>query len=128
MKIKYLFLFNLFLFAFSQLKAQSNNEKCGVKIQDIKSQNVLGRNIGYVVKFDNDNEKTIDGIAWTAFYYDRFGELKGKKEGTWTSGNFIKPVPTNSTLTTTQTSWVKDADDVFITINKVHFTDGSTCK
>ena len=128
MKTKYLFLVNLFALSFSIVNAQSNSEKCDVKIQDIKSQNVLGRNIGYVVKFDNDNEKTIDGIAWTAFYYDRFGELKGKKEGMWTSGNFIKPVPTNSTLTTTQTSWVKGADDVYITITKVHFTDGSTCK
>ena len=128
MKIKFLFLVNIFVLSFSNVNAQSNSEKCDVKIQDIKSQNVLGRNIGYVVKFDNDNEKTIDGIAWTAFYYDRFGELKGKKEGTWTSGNFIKPVPANSTLTTTQTSWVKGADDVYITITKVHFTDGSTCK
>ena len=128
MKIKFLFLVNIFVLSFSNVNAQSNSEKCDVKIQDIKSQNVLGRNIGYVVKFDNNNEKTIDGIAWTAFYYDRFGELKGKKEGTWTSGNFIKPVPANSTLTTTQTSWVKGADDVYITITKVHFTDGSTCK
>lgn len=128
MKFKYLFLVNIFALSNSIVNAQSNKEKCGIKIQDIKSQNVLGRNIGYVVKFDNDNGKTIDGIGWTAFFYDRFGELKGQKEGTWTSGNFIKPVPPNSTITTTQTSWVKDADDAYIIINKVHFTDGSTCK
>jgi hypothetical protein len=79
MNTKYLLLINVFVFGFSVLKAQSNNEKCGIKIEDIKSQNVLGRNIGYIVKLENNNDKTVDGIAWTAFFYDRFGDLKGKK-------------------------------------------------
>ena len=117
-----------FLFNANFCKAQTHHDKCGIIVNDVKTQVVLGRNIGYILKLENTNEKTVDGISWTAFFYDRFGELKGTKEATWTSGNFIKPADTNAIITTTQGAWVKEADDIFITINKVHFIDKTTCK
>ena len=117
-----------FLFTSYYCKAQAHHNKCGIIVKDVKTQVVLGRNIGYFLKLENTNEKTVDGISWTASFYDRFGTFKGKKEGTWTSGNFIKPAEYNSIITTTQGAWVKDADDIFITINKVHFIDKTSCK
>ena len=84
--------------------------------------------MGYIVKFKNEETKTIDGIAWIANFYDRFGDFKGKKEGKWASGSLVKPAQPDDDFSISQGAWIKDADDVFITVTKIHYTDGTACK
>ena len=112
----------------SVAQTQSHQMKCDLELVTCKTQKVLGKNIGYVVEIKNGSSKEIDGVEWTAFFYTRFGKLKGKRQGDWTSGNFISPKDTDETFIEVESNFIDGADDVFITIKKVHYTDGSSCK
>lgn len=108
--------------------AQNHKMRCGLELVTCKTQTVLGKNIGYVVEIKNTSDKKVDGVEWEALFYTRFGDLKGKKKGNWTSGNFIKPKGKSESFLEVESSFIDGADDVFIVVKKVHYTDGSTCK
>ncbi len=91
------------------------------------SQNLLGRNVGYYVEIKNETEKEVDALEWEAIFYNNFDELLEKRNGTWSSGNIIKACKPDEIVKTLATVWVKNATKVFIKINRVHFTDGSSC-
>lgn len=99
-----------------------------MEIIKVYTQTVMGKNIGYSVEIKNSSDKTVDGIEWDAYFFNRFGDLKGKREGEWTSGNLIKPKTPGETLIDVSSNFVSGATDVFITIKRVHFTDGTLCK
>jgi hypothetical protein len=69
----------------------------------------------------------VDGIKWKANFYDNFEELKGTREGSWQSGNFISPIEIGETAQDLENVWVTGATKIFITVTKVHFTDGTSC-
>ena len=101
--------------------------KCGVNPQKAYSQNLLGRNVGYYVEIKNETDKEVDALEWEASFYNNFNELLEKRNGSWSSGNIIKPCKPDAVVKTLATVWVKKATKVFIKINRVHFTDGSSC-
>ena len=101
--------------------------KCGVNPINAYSQNVLGRNVGYYVEIKNETSKDFDAIEWEAHFYDNFDEFLEKKSGSWSSGNIIQPVKPDEVLKDLKMVWVKKATKVYIKVNRVHFTDGSSC-
>jgi hypothetical protein len=118
----------LISFGFNLLNAQTHKGKCGLDISKAYTQEAFGKNIGYYVEFKNNSNVAIDAIEWKAKFYDNFGVLKGERDGSWSSGNFISPVEPGETTKDLETNWVDKATKVFITIKKVHFTDDRTCK
>ncbi len=117
-----------FLMVPLSLFSQSHKGKCKIEVIKTYSQKTFGRNIGYYVELKNNSNKTVDAIEWEALFYNKFGELKGKKPGKWDSGNIIEPVDPGGSIEDLETSWIKDATDVYITIKRVHYTDGTSCK
>lgn len=75
----------------------------------------------------NNATREVDGIKWTAYFYNNFDDLKGTKLGSWESGNFISPVAAGESITDLEGAWVDGATKVYIKITRVHFTDGTTC-
>jgi hypothetical protein len=107
--------------------AQNHESRCSLTIVKTFTQNTFGKNIGYYVDFKNNSGTSVDGIKWTARFYDNFGELKGKRDGQWQSGNFMSPIAPGDTGSDLEGVWVDDATKVFITINSVHYTNGTSC-
>ncbi len=102
--------------------------KCGVIANKAYTQNILGKNAGYYVEFSNSSKKSVDALEWNAKFYNNFDELKGTKTGEWSSGNFISPITPGGTTKDLEGVWVDGATKVFISITRIHFTDGTTCK
>jgi hypothetical protein len=94
--------------------------KSGIEILKTYSQNVLGKNIGYYVEFKNNSPETVDGLKWIASFYDNFGELKGKREGSWESGNIISAMKPGDSTKDLEASYVDGGTKVFIRITQVH--------
>ncbi len=115
----------LILFSFTQ-DIPKHQGMANVVVLKAYSQNVLGKNVGYIVKFKNNASSEVDGLKWKAFFYDNFNDLQGESDGTWSSGNFINPIPKGETTEDVETAWVKDATKVFIKITRVHFTNGKS--
>ena len=115
----------LILFSFTQ-DIPKHQGMANVVVLKAYSQNVLGKNVGYIVKFKNNASSEVDAIKWKALFYDNFDDLKGESDGMWSSGNFINPIPKGETTEDVETAWVKDATKVFIKITRVHFTNGKS--
>ena len=78
-------LFYLMLFIGSSLTPPAHTGKCGIMPTKAYSQNVLGRNVGYYVSIANNSQKTVDGLEWTANFYNNFDDFKGASKGSWQS-------------------------------------------
>jgi len=120
-------IFYFMLFIGITFTPPAHSGKCGISPTKAYSQNVLGKNVGYYVSIANNSQKTVDGIEWTAYFYNNFDDLKGTKSGSWESGNFISPVEAGSNITDLEGAWVDGATKVFIKITRVHFSDGTSC-
>jgi hypothetical protein len=126
MKFKLIFLLIPFiLFSFKQ-DLPKHQGMANVVVLNAYSQNVFGKNVGYIVKFKNNASSEVDALKWKVFFYDNFNDLKGESEGAWSSGNFIVPIPKGGTTEDIETAWVNDATKVFIKITRVHFTNGKS--
>lgn len=121
-------LLSVFLFLALMSNAQSHSDYGSVKVVSAVTQNTFGFNVGYYVKFQNNSNKAVDGLKWTADFYDNFDELKGTREGQWQSGNFSAPILIGEFTQDLETVEVEGATKVFITIKLVHYTDGSSAK
>jgi hypothetical protein len=100
---------------------------CSISIVKTYSQNVLGKNIGYYVSFKNNGASTCDALNWNARFYNNFNDFKGSRKGSWSSGNFISPIKPGKTTQDLEGVWVAGATKVYITITRVHFTNGNSC-
>lgn len=118
--MKYLFLL-LLLCSFTISGEPKHVGLNGVKVINASTQQFLGRNVGYYVKFKNNSLKSVDGLKWKATFTDNFGEVKGVREGKWESGNLITPIEPGEETEDVERVWVKDATKVKILITKVHF-------
>lgn len=107
----------------STVFAQKHYGKSGIEIYRTYSQNILGKNIGYYVEFKNTSNREVDAIEWEAYFYNNFKDLKGKRKGSWSSGNFIKPLKSKEMTKDLQASWVDGAEKVYIKITRIHFVD-----
>jgi hypothetical protein len=88
---------------------------------EAKTQQILGKNIGYYITLKNVSSKKVDGVKWQAYFYDNFEELKGVRDGKWESGNFISPIEPGEETEDLENVWVSGATKVKIKIIKVHF-------
>ena len=117
--MKYLILIlALISFSFTEPKHVG---KSGIKVISASTQQILGINAGYYVKFKNNNKRNVDGLKWKAIFTDNFGEVKGERVGKWESGNLITPIEPGEETEDVERVWVKDATKVKILITKVHF-------
>ncbi len=121
-------LITLGLISLSQLvSAQQHENKCDISVEKAYTQNTFGKIVGYYVDFKNNGGASVDGIKWTARFYDNFGDLKGKEEGQWQSGNIVDPISTGKTAIDLEAVWIDGATKVFINIDLVHYTNGESC-
>jgi hypothetical protein len=119
-KLKFILTFIL-LVTLKSFSQENHIGKLNVEVIKTYSQNVFGKNIGYYVEFKNNSDLEVDGIKWTASFYDNFGELKGKKEGSWQSGNIIAPIKPGEIGKDLENSFIAGATKVYIKITLVHF-------
>ncbi|MFN5318861.1 MAG: hypothetical protein ACK5CY_08470 [Bacteroidia bacterium] len=112
----------------NSISAQKNKGLGGIEVVKAATQNTLGINAGYYVKFKNNTDKEVDGVKWKAYFYDNFETYKDKRDGKWQSGNFIIPVKPGLVFEDIEGVWVEGGTKVFVRITEVHFTDGSSAK
>jgi hypothetical protein len=110
------------------LAAQRHRAICDLEIVDAVTQEIAGRNIGFMLQIRNNNPKTFDALEYKVIYQDGFGEKVGEKQFKWQSGNFIGPIKTGETLEDVRANWVKGANKIQVILQRVHFTDDSICK
>jgi hypothetical protein len=102
--------------------------RCGLEILDSYTQEIMGKNVGFYVKFKNNSNKSVDAFDYRVKYLDGFNEVKGSKEYRWQAGNLIDELEPGETLKDGATNWVKGAKKIKVQIIRVHYTDGTVCK
>ena len=128
--IAFLVLFLVFNLSssFIENRVVDNKENlCGLEVADAYTQEVLGKNIGFYVKFYNNSDKTVDAIEYKVIFKNGFNEIKGSKVFTWQVGNLVGPMKPKSYLSDGSTNWIDNANKLEVKIIRVHFTDDSTC-
>lgn len=119
--MKYLILIlALISFSFTEPKHVG---KSGIKVISASTQQILGINAGYYVKFKNNNTRNVDGLKWKAIFTDNFGEVKGERVGKWESGNLITTIKPGEEVEDLERVWIKEATKVKIVITTVHFEE-----
>ena len=125
LKFTFLLLISIILFSFT--KDLPKHQGMGnVIVLKATSQNLLGKNIGYIVAFKNNAAVEVDALKWKAIFYDNFDDYKGESEGKWSSGNFITPIKSGESKEDVESAWVKEATKVVIKITRVHFINGKS--
>ena len=119
-------IFIIFLSIAVESLGQKHSNYGSVQVLSAYTQSTFGYNAGYYVEFKNNSTKKVDGLKWTAKFYDNFGSLKGTRKGQWQSGNFIDPISIGGTAKDLEGVWVEDATKVVISIKMVHYTDGTS--
>jgi hypothetical protein len=114
--------------SFVTVKKLDKQEKlCGLEVADAYTQEVLGKNIGFYVKFYNNSDKIIDAIKYKVIFKNGFNEIKGSKVFIWQAGNLIGPMNSKSYLRDGSTNWIDGANKLEVKIIRVHFEDDSIC-
>ena len=108
--------------------AQQNKGLCNIEVNDVSKITALGYLIGYTVQFKNSTTKTVDGVYWTAYYYNNDNKLIESEKSSFNSTNLIDPIAAGFSKSIARSPRVKGASIVLVVINKVHFSDGSSCK
>ena len=124
---KSLIIFVFLLFNIN-LSAQRHTSKCRLTVMDVSKIVSLGYLIGYNLEVKNTSNKSIDGVYWTEVFYNNAGDLIQQSKASFNSTNLIDPILSGVTKHINRPSLVKGASKVVIQIDKVHFTDGTTCK
>ncbi|MFM7683848.1 MAG: hypothetical protein ACKO7P_14070 [Bacteroidota bacterium] len=68
---------------FTNFLPPSHKSLCSIDPQKAYLQNILGKNVGYYVNIKNNATHEVDGLEWTAYFYNDFDDLKGTKSGSW---------------------------------------------
>ena len=108
--------------------AQQNRGLCNIEVNDVSKITALGYLIGYTVQFKNNTTKTVDGVYWTAYYYNNDNKLIESEKSSFNSTNLIDPIAAGFSKSIARSPRVKGASIVLVVINKVHFSDGSSRK
>ena len=107
--------------------AQQNRGLCNIEVNDVSK--ITGEYlIGYIVQFKNNTTKTVDGVYWTAYYYNNDNKLIESEKSSFNSTNLIDPIAAGFSKSIARSPRVKGASIVLVVINKVHYSDGSSCK
>lgn len=122
----------IFLFLFfnikSNLHSQTHTSKCKCTVVDVTKVVSFGYLVGYNAMLKNTSNKTIDGIYWTEVFYNNAGDMIEQSKSSFNSTSLIDPIQSGVSKNMVRTPRVKGASKVVIQIDKVHFTDGNTCK
>lgn len=121
LRIKNYFLLLLILLPISSLLAQKNKSFSGVEVIKTTTQEVLGVNIGFFVEFKNHNDKAVDALKYTVYYFNGFDEKMGEKNFKWQAGNIVKEIESGKTIKDYHANWIKDANKIKVIITRVHF-------
>lgn len=108
--------------------AQQNRGLCNIEVNDVSKITALGYLIGYTVQFKNNTTKTVDGVYWTAYYYNNDNKLIESEKSSFNSTNLIDPIAAGFSKSIARSPRIKGASIVLVVINKVHYSDGSSCK
>ncbi len=106
----------------------SNKSACNLSITSVITNLSFGVNVGYILNLKSTSNKSIYAVEWTAQFYDNFGKLIESMPGSFNATSFIEPILSGTEKVIVRTNKINGATKVFVTINKVHFVDGSVCK
>ncbi len=118
----------LLLFVNINSFSNSYSSKCKLTVVDVTKVVSFGYLVGYNLTLKNTSTKSIDGIYWTEIFYNNAGDLIEQSKSSFNSTSLIDPILSGVTKNIVRSPRIKGASKVVIQINKVHFTDGSTCK
>lgn len=123
---KYLYILSFtFLCKFSY--SQENKSLCNIQVADVSKVVSFGYLVGYTVEFKNSSKKTVDGIYWTVYFYNNNGDLLKKEESSFNSTDLVDPIASGFSKSIARAPRIKGASKAIVKINKVHFSDGSSC-
>jgi hypothetical protein len=125
--MKRLFLAIVMLAIYQISFGQQNKGTCKIEVSDVSKLISFGYLIGYTVEFKNTSNKTVDGIYWTAYYINNNGDYIKMESDSFNSTDLIDPIQSGFKKSLVRAPRVKNASKLIIVVNKVHFTDGSTC-
>ncbi|MEY3436909.1 MAG: hypothetical protein ACK4V4_01105 [Sphingobacteriales bacterium] len=108
--------------------AQQNKGLCKMAVNDVSNVSSFGYLVSYTVQFKNTSNKSVDGIYWTAYYYNNNGDLIKSEESSFNSTSLIDPVGSGETKIIVRAPNIKGASRAIIKIKKVHFVDGTKCE
>lgn len=103
-------------------------DNCGLETVQAYTQQVLGKNVGFFVRFKNDGDKTIDALEYDVTFKNAFDEIIGTKTFTWQASVIVGPIKPNMIINDGGTNWMDGANKIDVKILRVHFTDGTTCR
>lgn len=118
----------LLLFWASQSFAQEHKNKCKLKVLSAEPVVWNDKLRWYKIVINNGNSKAVDACEWSASFYNKFGDLLGVKDGGWSSGKGDPVQPGQKIKDRESPDNIGDADNIVITIKKVHFFDGTVCE
>lgn len=124
-----LFFILIIFLAFSKIaNGQTNKNACNLNITSVITNLSFGVNVGYILNLKSTSNKSIDAVEWTAHFYDNFGGLLESRPGSFNATSLVQPILSGTEKAIVRTNKINGATKVFVTINKVHFVDGSVCK
>jgi hypothetical protein len=126
--MKRLFLLIVLSFSFHFSFGQQSRGTCKIEVTDISKLISFGYLVGYTAEFMNSSNKTVDGIYWTTYYINNNGDYIKTESDSFNATDLIDPIQSGFKKSLVRAPRVKNASKLIIVINKVHFTDGTTCR
>lgn len=119
-----IFSFLFFFLAFTSLcYAQAEGPESKMEALKISPKIVLGNMISYSFQIQNNGDKPVDAVKWTAKFYDNFGELIDTKEDSFNAASKEESIPAGSSKSMLKFCKYKGATMVKITFIKAHFAE-----
>ena len=114
----------IFLISFGQ----QNKGACKLEVSDVSKLISFGYLVGYTAEFKNNSSKTVDGIYWTTYYINNNGDYIKTESDSFNATDLVDPIQSGFKKSLVRAPRVKNASKLIIVINRVHFTDGTTCR
>lgn len=107
---------------------QTSKGICKIEVSDISKLISFGYLVGYTAEFKNNSNKTVDGVYWTTYYINNDGDYIKTETDSFNASDLIDPIQSGFKKSLVRAPRIKNASKLIIVINKVHFTDGTSCK
>ena len=117
----------IFGLMFNCAYGQQSKGVCKIEVTDISKLISFGYLVGYTAEFKNKSNKTVDGIYWTTYYINNNGDYIKTESDSFNASNQIDPIQSGFKKSLVRAPRIKNASKLIIVINKVHFTDGTSC-
>lgn len=106
----------------------SQVEDCHLDVEEVHKVTSLGYLVSYTVKFRNNTKREVDGVYWTAYFYNNANEKVKTVKESFNSGGIVDPIKSGDSQLLLRTPRVKGASKVTIVVDKIHFTQGGECE